>query len=170
MKYNITETTIDPKMKQKIQGWTSTKSLSMMGNDNQYKSYQSILNPKDEYMNYTIEVMNIPLSIDHKSNLYQGMEYLLEHNVVVSREDYLNEYQTFQDTFRLSLDTKQKVQMSKVSMSKDEGEKQYLNGWKQHLMSYIEPDKVGETTNSVDTTEMFLDIDNYILEMSGSVE
>lgn len=144
-----------------------------MGKDKKYQSYFPILNGiegRDGYNDYTIEVKNIPLKVNHTQLLQEGYEYLLDQNVVVNRDEYLEEYQSFLNTFRVYLNSKQEVQKSKEDLSREFGDKQYTEGWRRHLMSYVEPEKLGETSDSLNTEEMFSDVDKLVSEMTGSVE
>jgi len=155
-------------------------NLNVLPRDPNYQNVKSLIQSNENDCIYTIEVKNIPLQINHFRNLQEGLKYLLGQRVVISPKEYLEEYHKFVSSFRVTLNSKQEVQMSKETMSSKSteenernpfinGNEQFLIGWKNHLQSIIEPDKMIVSDDVVDVSEMFSDLENFISEVTGSV-
>lgn len=152
-----------------------------MTKDKNVSKYHELLrtNNDSQYTNYTIEVKNIPLEINHREIMEHGINYLFQNDVVVDIPSYWDEYMNWYTNFHMKLTSKSEVNMSMKDLSTKQdtqnsnfinGQIQYLDGWMRYLKGLIEPDtivnEVGDKTGVY--SSLFSQSTEWVSEVTGS--
>lgn len=155
MKYIINDKLNTDVYKKETQGFFTKNILSSLSNDKNMSKYDKLSGLCDGgQFNTSVVVDNVKLEIDHTNVMNIGLEYLFSRNVIVSIEDYLEEYNNWYSSMRMKVNSKSDLTKSSETLSTqsmtdrfgrkvlESGNDQYCRGWCQYLVKMIEPDKV----------------------------